>query len=101
MSYTFDPKRTNAAKMARRRFEAREVLDREKSRPCTDCGHSYQPCQIDVLSREGGRPVPIARMLHLSIARLLAEIRKCDLVCANCSRLRTWLKEREGRRGPT
>lgn len=96
----FDPKKENAAKMARRRFEARETLDREKSRPCKDCGHSYHPCQIDVLSK-GGRKVPIARMLHLSVNRILEEIRRCDLVCANCSRLRTWMRGREKRRGPT
>lgn len=98
----FDPRKSNAAKMARRRFEAREVLDREKSRsPCKDCGHSYHPCQVDVLSQEGGRRVPIARMLHLSTARLVAEIRRCDVVCANCSRLRTWMRERAKRSGPT
>jgi len=97
----FDPRRENAAKMARRRFESRAILDREKSRhPCKDCGHSYHPSQIDVLS-PGGRKVPIARMLHLSKARLLAEIAKCEIVCANCSRLRVWMRERERRRGPT
>lgn len=95
-----NPRKDNAAKMARRRFEAREVLDKAKSKPCKDCGHSYHSCQMDVLSQEG-RKVPIAQMLHLSKQRILTEIRKCDLVCANCSRLRTWMREREKRRGPT
>lgn len=97
----FDPRQENAKKMARRRFEAREVLDREKARrPCKDCGLKHHPCQVDVLGREG-RKVPLARMLHLSKKRILEEIRNSDLVCANCSRLRVNTRDRMRRSGPT
>jgi hypothetical protein len=98
----FDPKRENAKRMARRRFEAREVLDREKARkPCKDCGHKYHPCQIDVLRPNGGRKVPVARMLHLSIERIREEIDRCELVCSNCSRMRVYMRDRLRRSGPT
>jgi hypothetical protein len=97
-----NPRQENAKKMARRRFEARETLDREKARrPCKDCGHRYHPCQMDVLRKEGGRKVPMAQMLHLSMARIAEEIRQSDLVCANCSRLRTYMRDRLRRAGPT
>ena len=98
----FDPRQENAKKMARRRFEAREVLDREKSKnPCKDCAHSYHPCQMDVLKKIGGRKVPMARMLHLSIERIMEELRRCDIVCANCARLRNHMRDRLRRSGPT
>ncbi len=97
----FDPRLTNAKNVARRRFEARGVLDREKSKPCKDCGHSYHPCQMDFLRAEGGREIPLARMLHLSINRIMEEIGKSDLVCANCSRLRVRARDRVRRSGPT
>ncbi len=74
----FDPRLTNAKNVARRRFEAREVLDREKSKPCKDCGREYHPCQMDFLGAEGGRAVPLARMLHLSINRIMEEIGRSD-----------------------
>lgn len=98
----FDPRQENAKKMARRRFETREVLDREKARrPCKDCGHKYHPCQMDVLREDGGRRVPMARMLHLSVKRIREEIENSDVVCANCSRLRVHMRERMRRSGPT
>ncbi len=98
----FNPRQENAKRTARRRFEARELLDREKARtPCKDCGLKHHPCQVDVLGREGGRRVPLARMLHLSRKRILEEIRDSDLVCANCSRLRVYARDRARRSGPT
>lgn len=96
-----DLRRQNAAKMARRRFEARELLDRLKSAPCEDCRRSFHPCQMDLLRKQGGRPLPLSRMMHLSKERLLEEAGVCDLVCANCSRLRSWRRQRERRMGPT
>lgn len=98
----FDPKQENAKKMARRRFEAREILNREKARrPCKDCGHRHHPCQVDVLRKGGGRRVPLARMLHLSKSRIVEEIENSDIVCANCSRMRVNMRDRMRRSGPT
>lgn len=87
--------------MARRRFEARGLLDRLKSGPCKDCGLPFHSCQMDLVRRDGSRSVPPARMLHLSKRRLVEEAALCDLVCANCSRLRSWLAERARRSGDT
>jgi hypothetical protein len=32
----------------------------------------------------------VTRMIHGSIDRMMAEVAKCDIVCANCHRLRTF-----------
>ena len=39
-----------------------------------------------------GKTAGISRLLqaNVSMTRLLAEIAKCDLVCSNCHRIRTW-----------
>lgn len=100
MAYT-DIKRTNASRTARRRFEARSVLERLKSGPCQECGGGFRPCQMDLLRRDGTRPLALSRMMHLSKERLLEEAGECDLLCANCSRLRTWKRQRADRMGPT
>ncbi len=80
----------------RRRFEAKLLVEQLKSGPCKDCKDSFHPCQMDLLHRErGGRPV--ATLILRSKARILEEARKCDLVCANCARLRVWNESRKGR----
>lgn len=86
-------------KAARRRFEARELLNRMKAGPCVDCGNKFQPCQMDFFRRGGGKPV--SRMLLKSKKTIMEHVEMCDLVCANCGRLRTWKAQREARMGPT
>lgn len=64
-----------------------------KSRPCTDCGHSFPSCVMDFDHRD-----PLDKKFSIGIAAgsgtrswesIAAEIVKCDLVCANCHRIRT------------
>lgn len=87
------------AKAARRRFEAREILNRVKAGPCVDCRKEFHPCQMDFFRRDGGKPV--SRMLLKSKRTIMEQVETCDLVCANCGRLRTWRAQREARMGPT
>ena len=96
----FDPKKSNAVRTARRRFEARELLDRLKSGPCKDCGGQFRPVQMDVYGASG-KVVPLARMLHLSKERVAKVVRSGEIVCANCGRIRAWRADRERRSGPT
>jgi len=96
-----DLKIENAKKAARRRFEARELLARLKKEPCKDCGNKYHPCQMDFLRASGKPGKPISKMLLKSKVTILKEIENCDLVCANCARLRNFHKQREKRAGAT
>lgn len=61
-----------------------------KSEPCTDCGKSYPPYVMDfdhVRGKKAGRIAVFKTSRCLQT--VLAEIDKCDLVCANCHRERT------------
>lgn len=57
---------------------------------CLDCGFSGPPFAYDFDHRE-----PLMKRFEISKgygkpwAELLAEVEKCDMVCANCHRLRT------------
>jgi 5-methylcytosine-specific restriction endonuclease McrA len=71
---------------------AREVLNRLKEGPCTDCGGTFPPYIMEfdhrVPSQDQTRRVSsFAAARH--IPGMLAEIEKCDLVCPNCHRIRT------------
>lgn len=72
---------------------ARATLDALKARPCTDCGGSFPPCAMEFDHRT---PTLNAKRFRISsfvaarhIPGMLAESEKCDLVCANCHRIRT------------
>jgi len=69
----------------------RAIVDLAKKRPCADCGQQLQPCQMDLDHVRGEKLINIGQSLKAgSIQALLQEIEKCDVVCANCHRLRTW-----------
>jgi nitrate/TMAO reductase-like tetraheme cytochrome c subunit len=70
-----------------RRYNA-ELLFRLKTQPCTDCGHCFSPDAMDFDHVRGVKLANISDLVAGSTARLLAELHKTELVCANCHRLR-------------
>lgn len=59
-------------------------------KPCTDCGDYYPPYVMDFDHREAQYKYRnVSQMKHYPKARLFQELQKCDLVCANCHRVRT------------
>jgi len=55
--------------------------------PCLDCGGTFLACQMD-FDHLGAKVSNVARLVPGPQEPLLAEIRKCHLVCANCHRIR-------------
>jgi hypothetical protein len=63
-----------------------------KSHPCCDCGRVFPICCMDFEHREGTKKkYNIGTMFahHYSRELIETELVKCDLVCANCHRVRT------------
>lgn len=86
--------RANTKKNAHRlRAERRAVIDKLKARPCADCGKTFPPyvMEFDHIPERGKKFMNISDMLPkgMSMRRILEEADKCDLVCANCHRIRT------------
>lgn len=75
------------------RAQAR-LLDDIRDRPCLDCGGSFAPCAMDFDHRDpSGKRAAVTRMIgRAGTARILDEVAKCDIVCANCHRLRTFAR---------
>lgn len=80
-----------------RRFSAkrRALISEYKSVPCADCGVEYPPyvMQFDHLR---DKLYEIADNYRMALDKLLIEIEKCDVVCANCHAERTE-RRRSGR----
>lgn len=71
--------------------ELREIANAAKNVPCTDCGVRYPSyvMQFDHID-PSTKTANIGRLINGgSKAKLLAEIEKCEVVCANCHAERT------------
>jgi hypothetical protein len=69
-----------------------------KDVPCADCGVRYPPHQLEFDHVRGTKVADVSRLATrpVGVKRLLEEIAKCEVVCANCHRLRTWCRRRRG-----
>jgi hypothetical protein len=74
--------------------ERRAFTDSIKSVPCADCGGTFDPICMDFDHRPGEvKLFSIGnRLSSRGFESIRAEISKCDIVCANCHRIRTHRK---------
>jgi predicted Zn-ribbon and HTH transcriptional regulator len=87
-----------------RKFEAKRLVFNMKHRKqCKDCGGTFNSWQMDFDHRDPSSKVEsVSTLVKMgTIETILTEIAKCDLVCANCHRDRTFKKFGvEGEAGP-
>lgn len=97
--YSKTPK--GLAAKARSRYKLittrRELIRKLKNKPCGDCLDWFNPWQMDFDHRPGTHKIAAVGMFAhtASMERVMAEARKCDLVCANCHRNRTYRRSHE------
>ena len=75
-----------------KRERLKAFLKEYKANPCVDCGVSYPHYVMDLDHRDPStKSFNPARLVNMgSWVKLQEEIAKCDLVCANCHRRRTY-----------
>lgn len=73
-----------------RQNERQEFLNSVKQVPCADCGNLFPPCAMDFDHVDGEKFSGVAEMKSYSMERIKEEIAKCDIVCSNCHRIRTF-----------
>ena len=73
------------------RVKIRQIITSHlKSHPCVDCGEDdYVVLDFDHVRGEKDFEIGKARAKTVGIERLLKEIAKCDVRCANCHRRKT------------
>ena len=63
---------------------------------CVDCGYNEHPAALE-FDHVGPKRFGIGDSIHRSMSDTLDEIDNCEVVCANCHRVRTeerrWAKE--------
>lgn len=66
-----------------------------KDHPCTDCGGRFPPECMDFDHRDSStKRLTGVQLYSVDSEKVMAEIAKCDLVCANCHRIRTRRRRR-------
>jgi hypothetical protein len=67
------------------------LLDGLRDVPCADCGRRFPPCVMQFDHRDPStKKFVISRSRSRGHATLLAEVARCDIVCTNCHRDRTY-----------
>lgn len=69
-----------------------KIIRDAKNVPCADCGIKYPSYVMDFDHRDPSTKIACVSKLanSNSAKKLMLEIAKCDVVCANCHRIRTY-----------
>lgn len=95
-----DNKQYYKDKKKRYALENFQKLNQYKDQPCMDCGLKYPSYIMDFDHRENKSfNISMRVKTGLSFNRILEEIAKCDLVCSNCHRERTYQRLQSGQTG--
>ena len=72
----------------------RDVVRHAKEKPCIDCGIEYPYYVMQFDHVRGEKVGDLGKLAQKrSIPKLLEEIAKCDVVCANCHAVRTFERQ--------
>jgi 5-methylcytosine-specific restriction endonuclease McrA len=66
------------------------IREAKLDKPCMDCGNIFPPCAMDFDHVHGKKKFNVG--LAKNLRQLAEEIAKCELVCANCHRIRTFTR---------
>ena len=69
------------------------VITTLKSRPCADCGQTFPTQAMDFDHLENKAEIVSKLVYTVSTRTLLLEVAKCEVVCANCHRIRTSMRQ--------
>lgn len=93
--YYEDPKNDRKAKVVAQKKlgteRRRAFILQYKSNPCMDCGGKFEPCAMDFDHVRGKKYKALSCLVlaQASEEMILEELKKCELVCSNCHRVRT------------
>lgn len=81
----------NSARKIRVANLSKEIRELKESTPCTDCGINYPYYVMDFDHVRGKKSGNISHMINSAVTKKVREeIEKCEIVCSNCHRQRTF-----------
>ena len=86
------PSEKRRASATKRRKKAKDYILAAKDVPCMDCHKRFPPEAMDFDHVRGEKLYNVGLMTAYAIRTIQAEIDKCDVVCSNCHRIRTYAR---------
>ena len=93
--------KASAANVNRARDRAHRLIAEFKSNPCMDCHQSFISAAMEFDHRPGTEKkfnLNYRVLGRFALEAVMDEITKCDVVCANCHRIRTVNRNQVGRK---
>jgi len=77
-----------------RKLALKDLVRAKKDKPCVDCGVKYPFYVMQFDHTDPSQKVANVNRLvaNRSMKKALAEIEKCEVVCANCHSIRTYFQ---------
>ena len=86
---------THMASSKRRNQQRKNLFDSLRSLPCLDCLRRFPSEVMEFDHRDPALKIaPLSKLLFGRLDVFFAELQKCDLVCRNCHRVRTFGRAR-------
>ena len=89
-------KETHKAFVTKRRISNKKIIDKyirelKESKPCLDCNVKY-PYYVMDFDHQRDKIKAISKMVSssCSLETIKKEIEKCEIICSNCHRIRTF-----------
>lgn len=74
-----------------------QIRELKSTTPCSDC-HIIYPYYVMDFDHVGKKTAEVSRLISNGCGkRVLKEIKECELVCANCHRIRTYNRRKSPR----
>lgn len=71
-----------------RKANLKRIQDYKVAQGCADCGYNSHPAALD-FDHLGEKLYAVSMMRSYSWQSIMREVAKCEVVCANCHRIRT------------
>lgn len=82
------------AKAKKQSKNLREELKKLKEVPCKDCGNTYPWFCMDFDHLDSKqKKFNLGQALRFGSKKIRQEIAKCEIVCSNCHRIRTYVRQ--------
>lgn len=70
--------------------ESYNLMLQFKYQPCCDCNKQYPYYVMDIDHIKGKKLFNLAHSYKYSLREVITELSKCEVICSNCHRERSW-----------